>query len=427
VRRFLHALWIGGVETLLGVALVAVLSAVFLGALLLMFPKGSGLVDLYGDYLGAARGAKPSRPGFSEALDGPLTAHLSRVERQVKDRPPDAVVWNASQRGMAVQHQHAIQTLDRSGATISIAGRDAIHLGPNSLIVFHQPQRGEAGEKRRASIALLGGELRGEVPAGAGPAPDLDIVTANASTRFQGDGQEPASYSVRVDADNASTIQLFSGSAEITVGDERATLGPNEAVRIFPDQTIGEPVKLPPAPQALEPHAEQPLVFGAVAPRVTFRWTPVPGAEGYRLVIARDAALGEPLHDAVCDGNVFEHGALEHGTYYWQVRAIRGGIEGLPSPVGTVDLVQDTEAPSLRVELEPAAGGLLIVRGTTEPGAVVHVNDATLTASANGVFEHRIQLSPGVNMIVVETVDAVGNSAYFSEYVDASGRPRRSP
>ena len=48
LKRLLRSVWEAGSETLLAIAVVLLLSSILLGSLLVLFPKGTELVDLYG-------------------------------------------------------------------------------------------------------------------------------------------------------------------------------------------------------------------------------------------------------------------------------------------------------------------------------------------------------------------------------------------
>jgi len=58
------------------------------------------------------------------------------------------------------------------------------------------------------------------------------------------------------------------------------------------------------------------------------------------------------------------------------------------------------------------------VKGTTEPGASLLVAGKTVETDGKGRFESIVPLKRGINMVVVESSDAAGNTAYRSLRVD---------
>jgi hypothetical protein len=153
---------------------------------------------------------------------------------------------------------------------------------------------------------------------------------------------------------------------------------------------------------------------------VEFAWQPVPGVEGYRFVIARDRDLYDRLADERIAETRFRHGRLPVGDYYWSVQGRNGWTSGMPSEVRRVSLVDDMKPPQLVLENVPKAvdGRSITIAGRTDPEAKVFVAGQS-AVNSGGHFEHVTQLTAGANVIVVESVDAVGNVAYASVMVVA--------
>jgi hypothetical protein len=55
--------------------------------------------------------------------------------------------------------------------------------------------------------------------------------------------------------------------------------------------------------------------------------------------------------------------------------------------------------------------------GHTEPGARVFINGTEVLTTPEGEFRHAVALERGINIIVVEAVDAAGNVSYRSSTV----------
>jgi hypothetical protein len=81
--------------------------------------------------------------------------------------------------------------------------------------------------------------------------------------------------------------------------------------------------------------------------------------------------------------------------------------------VASLSVTRDTTPPALQVSLPPATTvttGTVTVEGTTDAGAFVTVN-GFLVPSPGGRFLVNVTLSPGANVLVVQTRDAIGNIA----------------
>ena len=60
-----------------------------------------------------------------------------------------------------------------------------------------------------------------------------------------------------------------------------------------------------------------------------------------------------------------------------------------------------------------------VVTGETEPGCRVVVDDVVVEADTEGHFELRVTLTNGYNFLVVQAIDAVGNTAFSKHTVIA--------
>jgi len=271
IRRILEKLWAGASETVFTVVQVVVFFLAFMALLMLSFPRGSGLNNLYGDLL------KPRASRSELALGGPgaggveeFIAVLSEVHRSVKERPADAIAWVNASQGLDIVDRHAIQTLDRSSATISFGAAGVLEMGENSVVVVRHPDRSRAARDRRASLVVLGGVVRGTIGSDLGEG--VEIVTAQGTTRLQAEGPDAASFAVSVNADQSSTLSVFSGVAEIDVAGESLRIEPNHAVTLLSDGTVEGPTRIPDASSLLTPAEGQRIVYGAHAREIFFRW-----------------------------------------------------------------------------------------------------------------------------------------------------------
>jgi hypothetical protein len=65
------------------------------------------------------------------------------------------------------------------------------------------------------------------------------------------------------------------------------------------------------------------------------------------------------------------------------------------------------------------AGDSFVLTGSTEPGMKVLVGGLPAAVDPDGRFAYRVGLKPGVNVVVVESMDEVGNVAYRSRTVNS--------
>ncbi len=408
-------------ELLLTMLQVVVFFLAFMMILMLSFPQGTGLDNLYGELIDKQAGERHAGPsiGGSRSLDEEFVAVLQSVTRNVKDRPEDAIAWRNSDAGMPILDRHAVQTLARSSATIAFDDDTLLELGENSVVVIKHPVR-RGQRSRRAALVVLGGDVRGRLRGGGKR--EVEIVTAQGTTRMAVAEDGSAEFALSVDGDKQSTLSVFAGTATIDTG-ERGTIevGPNEAITMDADGTTGTPRAIPARPTLYGPGADESLVLGVGATRVSFRWGAVSGAESYRIRIARDPGMDDGIVDEIVDRPVFAHNRLSSGVYYWTVTALSGPLESLDGEIRRVEVLRDESPPTLEVELpaEVVTGDTFTFAGQAEPGATISIGGVPVATDAAGRFEFRITLEPGPNLVVVEAADAAGNITYYSQYVHA--------
>jgi hypothetical protein len=268
---------------------------------------------------------------------------------------------------------------------------------------------------------LLGGRIDGRIGSKLGGAPRLDVVMPGGTAEIRGRNGMGTDFSATVGDDESSTVNVYAGVARVKTPQGVVRVGPDEAITYDAEGLMGEVVPIPDPPAIVAPQDGTVRTFGAVAPRVRFRWTGPPRADAYRFVLSRDPDLEEIVYTGEIPGPEFVHGDLETGRYYWQVRTVAERAESRPSDVHEFVLVQDLDPPELEVVLPQGivAASELVVHGRTEPGSELFIENEQVPVAADGGFVYALELDRGLNMIVVEAVDAVGNSAYRTQYVTA--------
>ncbi|MBE0607344.1 MAG: hypothetical protein IH610_13790, partial [Deltaproteobacteria bacterium] len=224
-----------------------------------------------------------------------------------------------------------------------------------------------------------------------------------------------ADFRVSVNPDRTTTYSVFEGTAEVEGMGRTVRVGSNQYTIIGPSAPPTSPAALPAAPAPVGPSDGAEYVFRSLPPLVRFSWADGEPAEAYRISLARDPGFRDRLVDEWVAQPSFTHGNLAEGAYYWRVSAKRGGIESGYPKTRTVRLVRGTALPVLRVEALPVPEGeRALIRGMTAPGASLLVAGKAVVPGGKGEFDCFVPLERGINMIVVESSDTAGNTAYRS-------------
>jgi hypothetical protein len=378
--------------------LVLALFWLFIVLLYALFPSGTPLRELI-----------QGSPESSNPAGRNPEATLSALRRDVRFRRANSIAWGGASEGMQLYSQDAVQTLDRSGATIAFNARDQLSVGSNSLVVVTRLNaRDEAGP--RSYRVQVAGELRGSLSSIRKL--QLEVATAGHLARVK---PGAARFRIVPNDDNSASLSVYSG--ELQILDGRGVRVPaNFGVTLREGTPVGGALPLPPAPllQGAQPALYR---YRLLPPLIRLAWS---GGDGeYHFQLATDARFESPLVDQRLAAPEFVTGKLAGGGYYWRVSRMEQGREGSFSATGRCDLQQLLQAPALSVSFPPqsAPAGPYTLSGRAEPGSRVFVDGAEVAAQGAGGFQHLGVLKPGVNLIRVEALDPAGNASYASRIV----------
>lgn len=356
-----------------------------------------------------------------DAGAGDQVAMLSNIRNDVRSKKADTIAWQAARQGMQLFDRDSVQTFSRSTASIKFDADNEIELGPNSLIVIKRLERDLIWPERKTFMVMVDGELRGKVkPTGDKPV-FVQIETPNAVASVQSaDNASAVDFQIKVNADASSSITVFEGAATITGAGKSVKVNANQTSIVDGDSAPSLPEPLPDQVRLISPNDNKQYVYRELPPKVEFTWAADDYAASYRFLLARDAEFKDVFFETKLKGTKFEHGNLTAGHYFWRVIGLnKKGVEGAVSTPLRVQLKQDLAPPQLDMAFPAVATGQkrYTLRGKAEPGATVFVGGKEVAVDAAGVFSYDIDLKSGVNLIVIEVVDSVGNVTYKSETV----------
>ena len=427
LRRLKHRLK-PFLEGVLAVLLVLAFFSLFLYLLNAFFPAGISLQALVTRQdkttlaaLTTDSDSRPSRENLPEGPVGTTAATLTWTHNRVKSKSAASIAWASAQEGKLLYDRDAIQTLGKSAAEITFDEHTVLDMGENSLVIIKKLTRDTVHREKRSFMVLADGDLRGTLAAGGKDAVMLEIGTPGAMIRATGGAPAaaPVDFKISVNPDQSSTIAVYGGTAEVQAGGKTVQVGANQATVVALNGKPIDPGNLPRPVRLTAPGLDAAFVYRDLPPKVRFAWDKGVDATGYHLVLARDRYFRDIVTDETVSQNRFRHGNLKSGTYFWKVSSLSATVEGLFSETGRFRVVNDQSPPVLKVRFPPKTlySGRYTLRGKTDPGARVFVGGKKVKTSPSGNFKYHLKLKPGLNVIVVEAVDAVDNVAYRSKRV----------
>ncbi len=422
-------------ELIVVLALVMVFFLFLLKLLNDFFPEGSGIQEIISGTGAAEMAARlrkdllvQSDNGISElAPSGNLVATLAEANRDVRSKRANSITWHSSNTGMALYNQDAVQTFSRSSATINFDEENKLQLGPDTLVIIKRMEQDILFNDKRSSLILVEGELSGSLGNNNDAERHVEILTAGASAhiRTRDNIDETVKFKVSVNPDQSSTVAILQGSAEIISQGVKQRIGVDQALVIRKGIAPSKPKPLPAPVDLKAPSNNRTTYYRDIPDSIKFSWHDS-GAKQYRLIISRDPQQKVVLFDEKLDKPEFTHGNLAHGEYYWRVSGIdKEGSEGKSLKQRKVRVIQDYLPPALSVNFpgENISSNSFIISGKSEPGAKIYINNGLIkTNRSTGEFSHKITLTNGINVILVEAADSAGNISYRSHLINVDGK-----
>ncbi len=411
-------------EVIIALALVLAAFAIIMVMVNSMFPSGSGLVgmsDQQGQLAGTARHDLLISAGDYEAglMDmAGLAAVLDHTNKTVKRKPSDGIAWNSVTGGTPLFDRDAVQTFKGSSAEIIFDKSNRLTMSENSLIIIQRMEKDVYRNERRSQVVVVDGELRGTVSGDGKQGLRVEVTTPNAVARVKG-GDETAEFSVKVNPDKSSTVTVFSGQAELVSMGESIIIEANHSATAEQGAEPLQVVPLPKMVRLIRPFHRTGFYYRDLPPRVKFEWEAMANGPDYRIQVALDEEFKQLIVDELVEEAVFSHGNLRRGQYFWRVKAIRNWVEGEYTKARLLNIEQDRDPPSLEVTFPPrfSEQPSITLIGSSEVSAQVLVDGHEVALNEDGSFSYDIELLQGVNVLVVEALDEVGNVTYKSGMV----------
>ena len=413
-------------ETMLIVVLTICAGLLFFISLNALFPIGTGLgQDLY-FFESRSQGSTGKASGNMQLLQGnqrrdfkveqrpDSIASLTQTKNNVRSKPAGGVTWKMAKQGKRLFSGDSIQTGAKSDAAVVFDDKNFLRINEKSLVVIQRIEKDLLLAEKQSVVVMTHGDIWGRVEKNQKQSTYLEIITPDISTRIGGRSGQETEFNLNVTENRKSTLTVFSGAVEVTHGQQTLLIEKNQRLEVDKKTDIATPQKLLPAVTVDYPNARQTVYYQDLAPMVKFDWQKVSQAKDYRLLIATDPGFLNITIDVLTSNSHFSYGNLREGKYYWRVFAKQGSQYGDLGDTRQLALVRDLKPPVLKVKFADVANnkGLYEVIGETEPGAVVFVGGQKVTTDASGGFSYSYPLKPGINQIVVESMDEAKNMSY---------------
>jgi hypothetical protein len=347
-----------------------------------------------------------------------ITAVLAEKRGTVQYRQNDALNWKDAALKQELIEQDRLRTLSRSFGNVLFVDGNRVHMDENALIVIETVKKDMIQNLSSVELVVMEGDV------------STLIQSLHTDNRFRvtspGVNTDIRSRSFLTSRDKEKTTRFsnYDGQLDVVSRGEKVTLATNEGTKVAYGKKPDIPKKLLEPPNPVHPQEGQSLVDN----NLSFRWDPVKNAFLYRIEISRNKSFMEIEKIIKIDiGETAFWEAPQNGIYYWRIGAVdKEQLQGPYSkPIGFSVHVDRT--PPYLVVTSPAADTIVFdasmeIRGKTEDGTTVMINQNAVRLSGQGDFQYILGLKEGKQSVVVAAKDSAGNqSQIVREIVSNSG------
>jgi hypothetical protein len=316
-------------------------------------------------------------------------AHFTALDGTVRVKKGNGNSWVKADYSIPLEKGDVVQTGSEGMAKVVFNDGTSYTVKQDSLIVIEENSANDQ-QQTNVSVAVSTGTV------------DLSTATYSQGSRSQvivagataSLSPESAAQVHNDPKSDQHEILMKKGSGEVTRNGEIVKLANWEKVSFQGQQSHLEKAKEIGPPTPIAPANMAPLFSAGEAMKdVSFSWTPMANAVGYRLRISRNPYFSSTLVDKKVNTAAVTVTSLGEGAYYWMVQSYdTAGKESVESEKNRFTIIsKGKQTEAIELELDPFIqhGHVIEVTGKTQTGARVMVNGSEVPmVNADGGFHY---------------------------------------
>lgn len=361
--------------------------------------------------------ASPEVGTASDPAEVALSTSASFIEisGSVKVRKAGTYAWIDARMGIPLSRDDHVRTDSKATARIRFFDGTEYLVKRDTILVIEESYEDPRTNVRRVAVKLTAGQVNLQTPTRNVEGSSSELATPNTEARFE----ERTVADVRYDQTNrVSGFTIFRGATDLKAGGKRVKLGSSQEVEVSGENIFSEIIRLPGIPSLKTPvHLSTVVHRDPTRSNTELKWSSVEGARRYRVMLDRTPNFSDPLWDSKVRGLTAIVPGLASGTYYWKVSAEdadnrQGGYSDFAK--FRISTRASTNTPPKLLVSKPIAtlDGVVTFNGTTDPDAVVTVNNERVSVRPDGSFQHYFIIGrPGRHEIIVRAYKRSGGTA----------------
>jgi hypothetical protein len=349
-------------------------------------------------------------PTVGSGVSTAQQAHFTALDGTVRVKKGSGNSWVAADYNIPLEKGDVVQTGSEGMAKVVFNDGTSYTVRQDSLIVVEENSANDQQQTNVAVAVSTGTVDLSTATYSQGSKSQVIVAGATASLSPQSAAQvhnDPKA--------NEHEILMKKGTGEVTRNGETVKLANWEKVSFQGQQSRLEKAKEIGPPTPIAPANMAPLFSAGEATKdVSFSWTPMANAVGYRLRISRNPYFSSTLVDKKVNTAAVTVTSLGEGAYYWMVQSYdTRGKESVESEKNRFTIIskgKQTEAIALELNPFVQHGHVIEVTGRTQTGARVMVNgsEVPLVNPDGGFYYFTPPLPTGEAVITVTAQTAQG-------------------
>jgi FecR protein len=344
---------------------------------------------------------------------GALTAqqaHFTALDGTVRIKKANGNSWIKADYSVPLEKGDVVQTGSEGMAKVVFNDGTSYTVKQDSLIVVEENSANDQQQTNVAVAVSTGTVDLSTATYSQGSKSQVIVAGATASL-----SPESAAQVHNDPKANQHEILMKKGTGEVTRNGETVKLANWEKVSFQGQQSHLEKAKEIGPPTPIAPANMAPLFSSGESMKdVSFSWTRMANAVGYRLRISRNPYFSSTLVDKRVNTAAVTVTSLGEGAYYWMVQSYdAAGKESVESEKNRFTIIsKGKQTEAIELELDPFVqhGHVIEVTGKTQTGARVMVNgsEVPMVNSDGGFHYFTPPLPTGEAVITVTAQTAQG-------------------
>ncbi len=316
-------------------------------------------------------------------------AHFTALDGTVRVKKGNDNSWVKADYNIPLEKGDVVQTASEGMAKVVFNDGTSYTVKQDSLIVIEE---NSANDQQQTSVAVAVSTGTVDLSTATySQGSKSQVIVAGATASLSPESAAQVHNDPKADQHE---ILMKKGTGEVTRGGETVKLANWEKVSFQGTQSHLEKAKEIGPPTPIAPANMAPLfATGESMKDVSFSWTAMANAVGYRLRISRNPYFSSTLVDKKVNTAAVTVTSLGEGAYYWMVQSYDGaGKESVESEKNRFTIIskgKQTEAIDLELDPFIQHGHVIEVTGKTQVGARVMVNGSEVPMiNSDGAFHY---------------------------------------